>query len=90
MQLRAYAQHTFFALIFTAGSLAALIFPLPTAVRVTLTLAYFLALGTIVGNAVLRDEPRFWRTYLGTLLFTAGIMMVGSAAGSGNTMYSGR
>src|SRR5690606_27465351 len=42
--------------------------------------AYFLVLGTIVGNALLREEPLFWRTYLGTLLFTAGVMIIGSAA----------
>ncbi len=79
MTARIHLQHTVFSLVITAAAVASLLLPLPFAARAILTAFFFLGTGFVAGQGLFADEPRFWRTFLGTVCTLALTMATGSA-----------
>lgn len=78
MQSRSLAKHTAFLSVFTAGAVAALFLPYAP-VQAVLTAVFFVGTGILAGDVLFADEPRPWRTFLGTLAVAAAVMVAGSA-----------
>jgi hypothetical protein len=66
-------KYTIFWLIFTAGALSALVFPVGNIAAAAMTAAYFLGLGWLIGGRAFPGEHPAWRCLLGALVLFAGL-----------------
>lgn len=71
-------KYTLSALIVTIAALFSLVLPLPAAIRIFLTAAYFGVLGAAAGKFLPPAVPQSWKIFFGTLGVAAAFITLGS------------
>ena len=70
--------HSLFPLFLTVGALLALITPFGPGIGGFIAFSWAVGLGWVVGDALLSNESPWWKTFIGSLTFVAGTIVLAS------------